>query len=172
MNKKNIIIVSIFILFIIGLAWWGKVVQKPAPVALGAPESAPEAGKGLLSAEEKFYDFGSISMKDGKVSHLFKVSNQTDNDVTLKQVVTSCMCTVAYVINGESKNGPFGMPGHGGSVPKVNDMIKAGEAREIEVVFDPNAHGPAGVGLIDRFITLTDATGEELQLEIKATVTP
>ena len=63
------------------------------------------------------------------------------------------------------------MPGHGGSVPKVNDTIKAGETREIEVVFDPNAHGPAGVGLIERVVRLE--YGEKtLELNIKAVVTP
>ena len=64
------------------------------------------------------------------------------------------------------------MPGHGGAVPKVNETIKAGESRNIEVVFDPNAHGPAGIGMIDRFVFIEDANGEKLQLEIKATVTP
>jgi len=53
----------------------------------------------------------------------------------------------------------------------VNDTIKAGETREIEVVFDPNAHGPAGVGLIERVVRLE--YGEKtLELNIKAVVTP
>ena len=39
--------------------------------------------------------------------------------------------------------------------------------------FDPLAHGPAGwVKLIDRFITLTDTSGNTLQFEVKAVVTP
>ena len=64
------------------------------------------------------------------------------------------------------------MPGHGGVVPKANALVKAGELLDIEVVFDPNAHGPAGVGRIDRFINLTDENGGELQFEIKALVKP
>ncbi|HIH51951.1 MAG TPA: DUF1573 domain-containing protein [Nanoarchaeota archaeon] len=166
--KKNIILVLVVVLFFVGLAYFGKVAQKATPIASGTEK----VGNGSLSADEKFYDFGSISMKNGKVSRLFKVSNLTDEDVFLERVTTSCMCTVAYVINGEDKKGPFGMAGHGGAVLKVNDTIKAGETREIEVVFDPNAHGPAGVGLIDRIITLADKNGEELNLEIKAVVTP
>ena len=54
----------------------------------------------------------------------------------------------------------------------ANEIIKAGESRKIRVVYDPNAHGPAGVGQIDRFIELTDSNGAKLQLEIKANVTP
>lgn len=165
--KKNIILVSIVILFFVGLAFWGKVAQKTTPVASGTEK----VGEGSLSVAEKFYNFGSISMKDGEVSRLFKVSNQTDKDIVLERVVTSCMCTSAYIVKDGDKKGPFGMAGHG-AVPKANEIIKAGESFDIEVVFDPNAHGPAGVGLIDRFITLTDDLGGELKLEIKAVVTP
>ena len=59
-----------------------------------------------------------------------------------------------------------------GYVPPVNETIKAGESRTIRVVYDPNAHGPAGVGPIDRFAILTDKSGGKLQFEIKALVTP
>ena len=82
------------------------------------------------------------------------------------------MCTSAFNVepNGSLK-GPFKMPGMG-YVPPANETIKAGESRVVRVVYDPNAHGPAGVGRIDRFVTLTDANGGTLQLEIKALVTP
>ena len=63
------------------------------------------------------------------------------------------------------------MPGMG-FVPPANEVIKAGEIRAIRVVYDPNAHGPAGVGQIDRFVELTDSSGGAIQLEIKALVTP
>ena len=112
-------------------------------------------------------------MKDGKASKVFKVRNPGEEDINLEKVSTSCMCTNAYILmpDGEKK-GPFGMPGHGGFVPKANEIVKAGEEREIEVVYDPNAHGPAGVGMIDRFVYLEDESGNKLELEIKANVTP
>ena len=81
------------------------------------------------------------------------------------------MCTNAYVVHGDSRQGPFGMPGMG-YVPKANLLIKAGETKNIDVVYDPAAHGPAGVGFIDRFVYLGEADGGTLQLEIKAIVTP
>ena len=82
------------------------------------------------------------------------------------------MCTKAYFVRlNESKKGPFGMPGMG-FVPKLNETIKAGQSAYIEAVYDPNAHGPAGVGMVDRFVYLEDENGNKLQFEIKANVTP
>ena len=118
-----------------------------------------------------FYDFGTISMKDGLVSHIFKVKNSSDKDIVVKKVSTSCMCTSAYIESVGGEKGPFGMEGMG-YVPSANEVIKTGESRDIKVVYDPNAHGPAGVGTIDRLIYLTDASGSTFQLEIKAEVTP
>lgn len=125
-----------------------------------------------LSVNEESYSFGTISMKDGNVSKDFEITNSSNEDVNLKTILTSCMCTNAYLVKLDgSIKGPFGMSGHGGALP-ANELIKAGENRIIRVVFDPNAHGPAGVGQIDRLVTLTDSAGGQLQLEIKATVTP
>lgn len=82
------------------------------------------------------------------------------------------MCTSAFIVGPDGiLKGPFGMIGHG-AVPPANEIIKAGDSLIIRAVFNPNAHGPAGVGKIDRFITLTDTNGGTLNLEIKATVTP
>src|SRR3989338_3026164 len=126
-----------------------------------------------LTAEENFYDFGKISMKDGNVSKLFKVTNPGTTDINLTNVSTSCMCTAAYLLREDgSKLGPFGMPGHGGTTDmpghgdgEAGEIIPSGESRDIEVVYDPNAHGPAGVGLVDRFVYLVGENGEKLELE-------
>ncbi len=127
----------------------------------------------VLTTEEKLYDFGTISMKNGNVSKVFKITNAGSGEVEISKLTTSCMCTTAYLIRPDgTRKGPFGMPGHGSSVPRLNETIRAGESRDIEVVYDPNAHGPAGVGMVDRFVFLEDSNGEVLQLEIKANVTP
>ena len=134
--------------------------------------SHPAKTTSQLTTPETFYDFGTISMKDGLATKEFTVTNPTDKDLTVKTLVTSCMCTKAFIVKSEGTvKGPFGMPGMG-YVPPADELIKTGESRVIRVVYDPNAHGPAGVGRIDRFATLTDADGNELQFEIKATVTP
>src|SRR3989338_11364274 len=148
--KNQSIILSMLIVFgLIGLMAWGWSSQKTAGVN---QNSGTINSLSSLTAQETFYDLGAISMKNGNVSKVFKVANASGQDINLESVTTSCMCTVAYIVKPDgSKSRSFGMPGHGGFIPKANEIIKAGETRDIEVVYDPNAHGPAGVGLIDRF---------------------
>lgn len=172
MNLKNTLItIAAIAIAVIGLAWWGAKSSINAPNSAVHPTLEQSGTKSALSAPENFYDFGTISMAKGNVSHKFVVTNPTDKDVMVSDLVTSCMCTSAYIIDGNAKIGPFGMAGMG-FLPKANMLVKAGETREIEAVYDPNAHGPAGIGPIDRFISLTDTNGGNLELEIKAVVTP
>lgn len=163
--NKTIIIITFVIIGIVGLMWWGKSIQKPVA-------GADTGVKSMLVSSEKVYDFGTISMKNGDVTKEFTVTNSSDKDIFVSSLVTSCMCTKVFMVGLDGTiKGPFGMPGMG-YVPSLNETIKVGESRTIRVVYDPNAHGPAGVGKIDRFVTLTDKSGGRLQLEIKAMVTP
>ncbi len=165
MNKRTIIISAFIVLGLVGLMFWGKSNK--------AVETSQSSGTTISSllVSEKLYDFGTISMKNGLANHVFKVTNPSNKDVYVEKINTSCMCTRAYVESASGEKGPFGMEGMG-YLPPANEVIKAGESRDIKVVYDPNAHGPAGVGTIDRFIYLTDASGNVLQFEIKAVVTP
>ncbi len=169
--KKTLMIISFAALGIIALAWWGSKTSINSPESAIHPALEQTGTASVLIAVEKLYDFGTISMAKGNVSHTFDVTNPADKDIIVSGLVTSCMCTSAFIVEGSSKTGPFGMAGMG-FVPKANLLIKAGETKKIEVVYDPNAHGPAGVGPIDRFVSLTDANGGNLELEIKAVVTP
>lgn len=65
-----------------------------------------------VSIDPKAYDFGTISMKDGKVTKSFIIKNE-DRDTELASVSTSCMCTEAKIVMNGSQFGPFGMPSHG-----------------------------------------------------------
>lgn len=154
-------------LFIFG--YTGKGVTQKTSVQNSANALA---SRSFLTATEASFDFGSISMKDGNVTKNFTVTNSTNKTVTIATVLTSCMCTSAFIVeaNGNTK-GPFGMAGMG-RVPPADEAIPAGENRIIRVVYDPNAHGPSGVGRINRLVTLTDTEGGTLDLEIKALVTP
>lgn len=160
--------IGVLVILLVLMAW-GAPGKPGSQSAISA--GTQTAGTGALTAIETFYDFGTISMKNGLVNRVFTVVNSIGKDIELKTITTSCMCTAAYILGGETEKGPFGMPGMG-SVPPANEMIKAGESRDIKVVYDPNAHGPAGVGMIDRFVYLVDAAGGTLDLEIKALVTP
>lgn len=171
MKTKTIISIIVVIIFILGIYVWGYSTKGGTTDSV-QDASALNVSKGSLVATEKFYDFGTISMKNGEVVKEFKVTNSNNGDVILSKVLTSCMCTSAYIVKPDgSAKGPFGMAEHG-AVPSADEVIKAGEDRIIRVVFDPNAHGPAGVGMIDRFITLTDTSNNTLQFEVKALVIP
>lgn len=125
---------------------------------------------GELAAEETNFDFGKISMAAGNVRHAFKIQNSGAGPVTVNKIYTSCMCTAASLKTADGEWGPFGMPGHG-FIPKLNIKLAPGEKTELEAVFDPAAHGPAGVGPIERVIYLNTGQGVT-ELKIKALVTP
>lgn len=167
MKNKTIIYVFVVVLGLIGLMFLGKSTSKSISTVPGEITG----GVSTLVSSETVYDFGDISMSDGIVTKIFKVTNPTDKDVNIKSIFTSCMCTTAYIESEGGEKGPFGMEGMG-YLPPADEVIKAGESRNVRVVYDPNAHGPAGVGYIDRFIYLTDVSSGTLELEIKATVRP
>ena len=81
------------------------------------------------------------------------------------------MCTEATLKIGSRAAGPFGMPGHG-FAQRISETIRPNEEAAVEVVFDPAAHGPAGVGRIERAVYLENSASEALQLKFSATVTP
>ena len=63
------------------------------------------------------------------------------------------------------------MGGHG-FIPSINETINPGEEASVEVVFDPKAHGPAGVGKIQRVVTIDNNAGSPMELSFSALVTP
>lgn len=130
-----------------------------------------DASSGVLVAPEMAFDFGTISMAAGAVKHLFTVKNTGAEAVLADRLYTSCMCTIATFIQGGDRTGPFGMAGHG-FIPKINKTIAPNEEVSIEVEFDPAAHGPAGVGKIERVVFLENNAGEPLELNFTAFVKP
>jgi len=135
-----------------------------------SPQQIAQA-TGTLTAGRTFYDFGQVSMKDGKVSTRFGLRNEGDAPALVVQVFTSCMCTEASLLIGSERLGPFGMQGHSAS-PRLDRVIAPGEEAIVEAVFDPNAHGPAGVGRNDRAVSLLLGGRRVLQLQFTAYVTP
>lgn len=164
-EQKNMLIgfAAVMVIFV-GLVW----LAQPGTSDGGKTN---RSGKVVLAAAETDYDFGTVSMAAGNVSRRFAVKNPTSNPITLTKIYTSCMCTTASLVMGERRVGPFGMAGHG-FIPPISETLGAGESAEVEVVFDPTAHGPAGVGRIDRIIALENDGGAPLELRISANVTP
>ncbi len=62
----------------------------------------------------------------------------------------------------------FGM----GFIPEIKETINLGEEAEVEAVFDPAAHGPAGLGRIQRTVSLENNGKSRLDISISANVTP
>ncbi len=146
--------------------------DRPSTGALVAPAATPTAAPaGTLAAAERAFDFGSISMARGTVRHRFAVANSGESPVTVARLYTSCMCTTATLIIGERTFGPYGMPGHG-AIPEIGAVIAPGQEAAVEVVFDPAAHGPAGVGKIQRAVRLETGLGTRLEFGFSAFVTP
>ncbi|OGM96881.1 MAG: hypothetical protein A3J46_03880 [Candidatus Yanofskybacteria bacterium RIFCSPHIGHO2_02_FULL_41_11] len=166
MFKNPIVIFVGLTIIIIALA----VVFRPANPTEESQQSAVLSSPVLASDADSF-DFGSISMANGEVVHEFKVKNITEKNVKIGKMYTSCMCTTAWFIKGDVSKGPFGMPGHG-YVPPVNEQLGPGEEAAIKIIFDPNAHGPAGIGKIERSIYIESGDSKPLEMKISVNVIP
>jgi hypothetical protein len=139
-----------------------------------APKPAPQrqsAAVGSLASPDPFHEFGKISMAAGKVSHKFTIENTGQDPVTITKLYTSCMCTTATLLTLAGKKGPYGMIGHS-PIPTIAETLAPGGRARVEIVFDPAAHGPAGVGRIERVITAETKSGKPLELGFVAMVRP
>lgn len=164
MNKITIGVI-VAILALGGLVW----IARPDSQSNTA---SPIRSNGILIVEEaNNYDFGTISMAAGKVKHLFKIKNTGDETITISKIYTSCMCTTASLMIGDKQFGPYGMPGHS-AIPRIDQTINPNEEASVEIVFDPAAHGPAGVGQIQRTIIIENNAGQPVELQFTAVVTP
>ncbi len=165
MNKTfSSIVLGVLILG--GLIWAARPdAEKKIPPPLASVSAT------LTALEANNYDFGTISMAAGKVKHEFKIKNTGTAAVNIEKMYTSCMCTTAVLRHGDKQFGPYGMPGHG-MIPRIDQMIDPQKEATIEVIFDPAAHGPAGIGRIKRVVTIENNAGQPLELEFAATVTP
>ena len=74
------------------------------------------------------------------------------------------MCTEATLVTSTGKRGPFGMPGHA-PIPAISERLAPGEMAEVDVVFDPAAHGPAGIGRIERNVTVQNGPARRVEDE-------
>lgn len=126
---------------------------------------------GQLTLGESFYDFGSVSMAKGLVSRKFTLTNSGSTPATITKMFTSCMCTKAKLTSGGQSWGPVGMPGHT-AIPNLSVQIDPGQTAEVEAIFDPAAHGPAGVGKIERTVTVELNGQSLLNFNFSANVTP
>lgn len=121
-----------------------------------------------LAVDSTNYSFGEISMKNGIVNHNFLLKNPAKKAVIIDQIVTSCMCTEA-----ELRGKRFGMH-ENIPVSQKTGTINPGEEVPLTVYYDPNAHGPTGVGPFKRQIRIStnSETQPVLTLSIEGEVIP
>lgn len=174
--KRSVNKILIFTLVMIALAlavaiMAAKPGTAPRPSVSAASPSSVTPAPGPLAAREASFDFGSISMAAGNVTHRYWFRNESTAPVLIRRIYTSCMCTTATLVKGARVINRYGMPGHG-PVPSVNETLAPGEAAYVEAVFDPAAHGPAGLGPTQRVVTIESDAGRPLELHFTANVRP
>lgn len=129
--------------------------------------STTAPSNGLITVTDDSHDFGTISMQDREVEHTFDLKNESQEAVTLGEIYTSCMCTTAQAIYADGEKSKVGgMRGHG--APTIlNKTIEPGETVQIKAIFDPAAHGPAGIGPANRTIYVETNSREVPVIELK-----
>lgn len=95
------------------------------------------------------YDFGQVGSEP--VTTVFAVRNEGGGPLQIESVTTSCGCTTAQL---------------------SADSIAPGQAADLTVTFDPQAH-PGSVGKFVRFVYLrtNDPQAAEVEVQITADVT-
>lgn len=167
-NKMLLGLIAISVIAIgVGVYRSQQSVAAPQPQRLEQP-----AQKGSLVSFRPALDLGTVSMAAGNVPFQYLIKNAGDQPVDLKRIATSCMCTSATLVTANGRKGPFGMPGHGTGTNTVKARLAPGETANLEVVFDPAAHGPSGLGRIERSVMVESADAPPLELRMVVMVTP
>jgi len=132
-----------------------------------AGNSTATSSNGVLSAREVTKDIGTVSMKKGVVPIPYELTNTGNEPVAINKLYTSCMCTRAQIRGKEGKASGWGnMQGHGGGAINPNWTVDAGETITVVAEFDPNAHGPEGVGPIQRVVILETTSSKTPRMEL------
>src|SRR3990167_5413894 len=100
MESKTGIIVFSVVLVVVGLFVLGYSGEQGTTASVQGV-TATTASASSLTASETSYDFGTISMKNGNVMKEFTVTNPTDKDITARTILTSSMCTTAFIVRSE-----------------------------------------------------------------------
>lgn len=164
MNKFAIGII-IFSVVIVALGVY-LLSRAPVRVAL-SPENGAKIG-----LESRRYDFGLVRLTAGLVVHRYSVKNLGQIDVKIANLATSCTCTKVYFKSANWESPRAGMKG----MTKISDwvgVLKPGESGEVIIEFDPNFHGPQGMGKIVRGVSFetNDPQNRYVELNFNGEVT-
>ncbi|HKY74222.1 MAG TPA: DUF1573 domain-containing protein [Patescibacteria group bacterium] len=133
-------------------------------------KDAQSNAEGVFAIEPNSFDFGTISMKDGKVRKTFTLKNISGQTIVTRAIDTSCMCTKASLTYGGISSPFLGMThGGGGPSPDWGVEIPKGKNAEITIEFDPAAHGKAGIGPIKRTAEIYVKSPKKIKQHIEIT---
>lgn len=119
----------------------------------GAPADTTPAGRNTdaasaLQVVPASYDFGVINKIGGVVQTTFAIENNSDDEISITEITTSCGCTTAEV--NEKK-------------------IPAGDSRQLTVYFDPNFHKEPE-GKFSRTVFLQTSEEKEILAKIEVEI--
>lgn len=163
-NQKNKVGVALILILIVGLGYF--VSQN---YSLELNESAKETKAAsptktsVSTTSSTHQDLGQIPMSEGIKQLSYSFKNDGDQPLQLNNLYTSCMCTKAKIIIDGQESDFAGMKGHKSGLMPIdpNMELSPGQKAELLVEFDPNAHGPKGVGPMTRSVVLeTNDTGQ------------
>jgi hypothetical protein len=129
---------------------------------------------GIVTIDRNDIAIGVVEMSEGKMNTSYKFRNVGGEPVVLLEGASSCMCTEGVVKSSDGTMSPrIKMPGHG-PVARIFQVLDPGEEAELIVTFDPNAHGPQGVGPFMREITITTNSTEtpKVTFRLRGNVVP
>ncbi|MBI4038042.1 DUF1573 domain-containing protein [Candidatus Daviesbacteria bacterium] len=162
MNKQFLIISLVITSAILaGGVFIISATSTPTPTTVTSQE-------GSASIDQLTHDWGQIPYSGGDVKKTFVIKNTGRGTLTLRNVQTSCMCTTAQ-LTIEGKNSPsFRMHSSSSWVGEV----PPGKEAALTVTFDPDFHGPSGVGAINRLIDMdtNDPAHPKLEFSLNGVV--
>lgn len=122
-----------------------------------------QTAQAYVEVDKYSIDLGRVSMADGVAKTTFNLKNSGDQELEINALQTSCMCTTVKLIIDGNESPIFGM--HANPAWKTN--LAAGASAVLEVMFDPNAHGPEATGPFERLILVGSNAGNEGELQLK-----
>lgn len=163
--KIFLIIFTVVIAGGIGAAVWASLNESREVSGADAPK---------LKLETASFDLGDIPIGGGLVKKQIKITNEGESNLKISKIITSCMCTTASLEVDGKKSPAFGMPGHSSGSLFWSAEIKPRQSGVLEIVYDPAAHGPAGLGPFTRVVTISSnnngKNGAETEVVFDGTV--
>ena len=129
----------------------------------GAGKKRPQ-----LSFDSTIFNFGEVSKKQGKVSKIFKFTNQGNVPLIIKSMKTSCPCASVSLKVNKTKSPYFGTKG---SPRDWQSEIKPQESGELELMVDlASLHVKTGRLIRDVSLISNDPVYPEVIVRVEAEV--